>query len=156
MGLSTSGPIELFRLNSRRGLAIRGALRPYIEFIPDAWHREDESWRLRVGLYLAPQASDEHIDAAIIGFRTTPGNGVTELVTRQYPARTVYECGQQRGLGAGQPHFPAAAIDKGVAGQVELAVLDFYRRWDGFIALAPSRLRWLAEPTSGIAREQGR
>jgi hypothetical protein len=94
----------------------RGALRPYIEFIPDALHREYESWRLRVRLYLAPQASDEHIDAAIIGFRATPGNGVTELLTRQYPARTVYECGQQRGLGAGQPHFPAAAIDKGMAG----------------------------------------
>ena len=77
-GLSASGPVELFRVN---GFAIRGALRPYIEFIPDAWHREDESWRLRVRLYLAPQASDEHIDAAIIGFCATPGNGVTELVT---------------------------------------------------------------------------
>src|SRR5258706_15286626 len=71
------------------GWADRGALRPYIEFIPDALHREYESWRLRVRLYLAPQASDEHIDAAIIGFRATPGNGVTELLTRQCPARTV-------------------------------------------------------------------
>src|SRR5499433_2327935 len=133
----------MFRVNR---FAIRGALRPYIEFIPDALHREYESWRFRVRLYLAPQASDEHIDAAVIGFRATPRNGVTELVARQYPARTVYECGQQRGLGAGQPHFPAAAIDKGMAGQVELAVLDFYRRWDSFIALAPWRRRWLAEP----------
>src|SRR5215467_15506289 len=122
-----------------------GALRPYIEFIPDALHREYESWRFRVRLYLAPQASDEHIDAAVIGFRATPRNGVTELVARQYPARTVYECGQQRGLGAGQPHFPAAAIDKGMAGQVEFAVPDFYRRRDSFIALAPWRRRWLAE-----------
>src|SRR6516165_11520887 len=140
--LSASGPVELFRVN---GFAIRGALRPYIEFIPDAWHREDESWRLPVRLYLAPQASDEHVDAAVIGFRATPCNGVTELVTRQDPARTVYEGGQQRGLGAGQLHFPAAAVDKGIAGQVELAVLDFYRRWDSFIALAPWRCRW-AEP----------
>src|SRR5215831_11701958 len=100
-GLSASGPVELFRVN---GFAIRGALRPYIEFIPDALHREDESRRLRVRLYLAPQAGDEHIDAAVIGFRTTTRNGVTELVTRQDPARTVYEGGQQRGLGAGQPH----------------------------------------------------
>src|SRR5215813_11628496 len=144
-GLSAAGAVEPFRVNGRRGFAIRGALRPYIEFIPDALHREYESWRFRVRLYLAPQASDEHIDAAVIGFRATPGNGVTELVTRQYPARTVYECGQQRGLGAGQPHFPAAAIDKGMAGQVDLAVLDFYRRWDSFIALAPWRRRWLAE-----------
>src|SRR6516225_7360270 len=53
------------------------------------------------GLYLATQAGDEHVDAAVIGFRATPGNGVTEPVTRQYPARTVYEGGQQRGLGAG-------------------------------------------------------
>src|SRR6516162_8051741 len=136
--LSASGPVELFRVN---GFAIRGALRPYIEFIPDAWHREYESWRLRVRLYLTPQAGDEHVDAAVIGFRATPGNGVTEPVTRQDPARTVYEGGQQRGLGAGQPHFPAAAIDKGMAGQVELAVPDFYRRWDSFIALAPWQRR---------------
>src|SRR6516225_8087743 len=142
-GLSASGPVELCRVND---FAIRGALRPYIEFIPDALHREDESRRLRVRLYLAPQAGDEHIDAAVIGFRATTRNGVTELVTRQYPARTVYEGGQQRGLGAGQPHFPAAAIDKSMAGKVELAVLDFYRRWDSFIALAPWRRRWLAEP----------
>ena len=52
-------------------------------------HREYESWRFRVRLYLASHASDEHIDAAVIGFRATPRNGVTELVTRQYPARTV-------------------------------------------------------------------
>src|SRR6516165_2273256 len=147
--LSASGPVELFRVN---GFAIRGALRPYIEFIPDAWHREDESWRLRLRLYLAPQAGDEHVDAAVIGFRATPGNGVTELVTRQYPARTVYEGGQQRSLGAGQLHFPAAAVDKGMAGQVELAVRDFYRRWDSFIALAPWRRRWLAEPIEQLLR----
>src|SRR5215831_7103404 len=145
-GLSASGPVELFRVNGWRGFAIRAALRPYIEFISDAWHGEDESWRLRVWLYLASQAGDEHIDATIIGFRATPGNSVTELITRQYPARTVYECGQQRDLGAGQPHFPAAAIDKGMASQVELAVLDCYRRWESFIALAPWRRRWLAEP----------
>jgi hypothetical protein len=124
---------RLDRLNCSGSMAggaspFRGALRPYIEFISDAWHREDESWRLRVRLYLASQAGDEHIDATIIGFRATPGNSVTELITRQYLARTVYECGQQRDLGAGQPHFPAAAIDKGMAGQVELAVIDFYRR----------------------------
>src|SRR5215471_15154248 len=142
-GLSAAGPVEPFRVN---GFAIRGALRPYIEFIPDALHREYESWRFRVRLYLASHASDEHIDAAVIGFRATPRNGVTELVTRQYPARIVYECGQQRGLGASQPHFPAAAIDKGITGKVELAVLDFYRRQDNFIALAPWRRRWLAEP----------
>ena len=106
---------------------------------PTALHREYESWRFRVRLYLASQAGDEHIDATIIGLRATPGNSVTELTTRQYPARTVYQCGQQRGLGAGQPYFPTAAIDKGIAGQVELAVLDFYRRWDSFIALAPWR-----------------
>src|SRR5262249_53676363 len=115
-GLFASGLVERFRHNSWRGLAIRGALRPYVEFIPDAWHGEDESWRLLVGLYLTPQAGDEHIDAAVIGFRATPRNGITELVTRQPPARAVYEGGQQRGLGAGQPHFPAAAIDKGMAG----------------------------------------
>src|SRR5215469_6395859 len=74
-GLSAAGPVEPFRVN---GFAIRGALRPYVEFIPDALHREDESWRLRVRLYLAPQAGDEHIDAAVIGFRATPRNGVTE------------------------------------------------------------------------------
>src|ERR1700746_3026953 len=91
-GLSAAGPVELFRLNSRRGLAIRGALRPHVEFIPDAGHRDDESWRLRVGLHFAPQTGDDHIDAAVIGFRATPGDGETELVARQYPARTVYEC----------------------------------------------------------------
>src|SRR5262245_5138567 len=144
-GLSAAGPVDLFRVNGWRGFAIRGALRPYVEFISDAWHGEDESWRLRVRLYLAPQAGDEHVDAAVIGFRATPGNSVTELVTRQDPARTVYECSQQRDLGAGQPHFPAVAIEKGMAGQVEL-ILDFYRRWDSSIALAPWRRRGLAEP----------
>src|SRR5262249_60081374 len=97
---------------------------------------------------IAGQAGDEHTDVAVIGFRATPRNGVTELVTRQDPARTVYEGGQQRGLGAGQPHFPAAAMDKDMAGQVELAVLDFYRRRDSFIALAPWRRHWLAELTA--------
>src|SRR5215510_5722117 len=144
-GLSAAGPVDLFRVNGWRGFAIRGALRPYVEFISDAWHGEDESWRLRVRLYLTPQAGDEHVDAAVIGFRTTPGNGVTELVTRQDSARTVYEGGQKRGLGTGQSHFPAAAMDKRMAGQVELAVPDFYRRWDSFIALALWRRRWLAE-----------
>ena len=43
------------------------------------------------GSILRRRRRDEHIDAAVIGFRATPGNGVTELVTRQYPARTVYE-----------------------------------------------------------------
>src|SRR5215471_15525274 len=142
-GLSAYGPVELFGVN---GFAIRGALRPYVEFIPDAWHREDESRRLRVRLYLATQAGDEHIDAAVIGFCATSRNGITELVTRQDPARAVYEGGHQRRLGAGQPHFPAAAIDEGMAGQVELAVPDFYRHWDSFIALTPWRRRWLAEP----------
>jgi hypothetical protein len=52
-----------------------------VEFISDAWHGEDESWRLRVRLYLTPQAGDEHIDATIIGFRATPGNGLMELIT---------------------------------------------------------------------------
>src|SRR5262249_21650113 len=137
-GLSAAGPVEPFRVN---GFAIRDALRPYVEFIPDALHREDESRHLRVRLYLATQAGYEHVDAAVIGFRTTPGNGVTELVTRQDPARTLYEGGQQRSLGAGQPHFPAAAIDKGMADQVELAVLDFYRRRDTFIAVAPWQRR---------------
>src|SRR5262245_14816108 len=144
-GLSASGLVERFRLRSWRCLAIRGALRPYVEFISDARHGEDESWRLRVRLDLAPQAGDEHVDAAVIGFRATPGNGVTELVTRQDPARTVYEGGQQRGLGAGQPHFPAAAIDKGMAGQGEFPAPDFYRRRDSSLPLRPWRRRWLAE-----------
>src|SRR5262249_5400827 len=47
-------PLKPFRVNAWRGFAIRGALRPYVEFIPDALHREDESRRLRVRLYLAP------------------------------------------------------------------------------------------------------
>src|SRR5262245_18225956 len=144
-GLSASGLVERFRLKGWRCLVIRGALRSYVEFIPDAWHGEDESRRLRVRLDLTPQAGDELSDAAVLGVRAPPGNGVTELVTRQYPARTVYEGGQQRSLGAGQLHFPAAAIDKGMAGQVELAVADFYRGWDGLIARAPWRCRRLAE-----------
>src|SRR6516225_3243213 len=94
-GLSAAGPVDLFRVNGWRCLAIRRAWRSYVEFISDARHGADESWRLRVWLYLAPQAGDEHIDAAIIGFRATPRNGVTEVVARQYPARTVYEGGQQ-------------------------------------------------------------
>src|SRR5262245_35988280 len=144
-GLSASGLVERFRLKGWRCFVIRGALRPYVEFISDAWHGEDESRRVRVRLDLAPQAGDEHIAAAVIGFRPTAGDGATELVARQYPARTVYEGGEQRGLGAGQPYFPAAAIDKSMAGQVELAVLDFYRRWDGLIARAPWRHLWSAQ-----------
>jgi hypothetical protein len=61
----------------------------------------------------------------IVGFRTMPDNGTTQLVTRQHPARTAYECREQCGLAAGQLHFPAVSIDKGAAGEVELAVFDF-------------------------------
>src|SRR5262249_23753020 len=107
-------------------------LRPYGEFVPGAWHGEDESWRLRVRLYLTPEPSDKHINGAVIGFRATAGNGITELVARQYPARTVYECGQQRSLGAGQLHLPTVAIDKSMTGQVECAVSDFYGSWSSF------------------------
>src|SRR5262245_42014570 len=145
-GRSASGLVERFRSKGWRCLAIRAALRPYVAFIPDARHRADESRRLRVRLSPAPQAGDGHIDAAYLGFRAARGNGVTELGTRQDPSRTVYEGGQQRGLGAGQPHFPSAAMDNRMAGQVELAVPDLYRRRDSFIALAPGRRRWLAEP----------
>src|SRR5262245_20082318 len=74
-GLSASGLVERFRSRAGGGFAIRGALRPYVEFISDAWHGEGESGRPRVRLYLAPQAGDEHIDAAVIGFRATPRNG---------------------------------------------------------------------------------
>src|SRR5262249_14190897 len=88
---------------------------------------------------------DEHTEAGALGSPARPRNGVTELVAGESPARTVYEGGQQRGLGAGQPHFPAAAIDKSMAGQVELAVPDFYRRWDGLIARAPWRRLWSAQ-----------
>src|SRR5262249_61776385 len=69
------------------------ALRPYIEFIPDAWHREYELWRLWVRLYLATQAGAEHVDAPVLGVRTTPGNCRTEMVTRQDPARTRHQSG---------------------------------------------------------------
>ena len=96
--------------------AVLANLGPGSEFVPDAWHAEEELWCFRVGLYLAPQPGDEHVDAAIKGFRVMPNNSMTQLVTRQYSARAGYECGQQRGLGTGQPHFPAVAIDKGVAG----------------------------------------
>src|SRR5262249_25467683 len=72
-----------------------------------------------------------------------PDNGATQLVTRQYPARARYECAQQRGLGPGQPHFPAVAIDKGLVGQIELAVFDSQGRW-GTLVLAPRR--WSAKP----------
>jgi hypothetical protein len=56
----------LFKANGRQRPAIPGTLRLYSEFVPDAWHGEDERWRLRVRLYLAPQPGDEHIDVAII------------------------------------------------------------------------------------------
>src|SRR5262249_49758552 len=153
-GFSAVGSVDLFRLKGWRCLAIRGALRSYVELIADTRHGEDESWRLRVRLYLAPQAGDEHIDAAVIGFRAMPGDGVTQLVTRQYPARTVYEGCQQRGLGAGPLHFPAAAIDEGMASQVELAVPDFYWRRDSFIALAPWQRRWSAQEIEQLALVQ--
>src|SRR5262249_9200313 len=93
-GISKFGPIELFRVGRRQRLDILDTLRSYSEFVPTAWHGYQESWRLRVRLYLAPQASDKHIDAALIGFRATPGNGVTEVVTRQYTVRAVQEYGQ--------------------------------------------------------------
>src|SRR5262249_60656065 len=97
-GLSAAGPVDLFRANGWRGLAIRGALRPYVEFISDAWHGEDESWRLRVRLYLAPQAGGQQIHAAGIGVPPTPPHAATGPVPRPCPARTASEGGAQRGL----------------------------------------------------------
>src|SRR5262249_12631133 len=123
--LSACGPVELFRVGRRQRLAILDTLRLYSEFVADAWHGEDECWRLRVRLDFAPQPGDEYIDVAIIGFCAMPKDGMRELVTRQYAAGTVYECGQQPNLSAGQLRFPALAIDKGVAGQVKLAAPDF-------------------------------
>ena len=110
------GLCPLFRFEGRQRLASQSILWPYGEFVPDAWHADDELWCLRVRLYLAPQPGDEHVDAAIKGVHAMTHYSATQLVTRQYLARAGYECGQQRGLGAGQPHFPAVAIDKGVAG----------------------------------------
>ena len=104
-----------FEVSGRRRIDILASLRLYHKFISDARHGEDKSWRLRVGLYLAPQPRDEHVDVAIIGPRTTPNNRTTELVTRQHPTRTTYECDEQRDLGAGQLHFQAISIHKGMS-----------------------------------------
>src|SRR5262249_19859763 len=103
---------------------ILGSLRLYSEFVSDAWHAEDESWRFRVRLYLAPQPGDEHVDTAIIRPHAMPDDGTTQLVARQYLAGAGYECAQQRRLSAGQPHYPAVAIDKGLLGQAVLAGFD--------------------------------
>ena len=45
---------------------------PCGEFVPDAWHADDELWCFRVRLYLAPQPGDEHVDAAIKGSASCP------------------------------------------------------------------------------------
>src|SRR6516162_10012227 len=81
-GLSQAGPVELFQVNGRRRIAVLGSLRLYCKFIPNARHGEDESWRPRVRLQLAPQPGHKHVDAAIVGFSAAPGNGTTEPVTR--------------------------------------------------------------------------
>jgi hypothetical protein len=75
-----------------------------------------------------------------------PDNGTTQLVTRQGPARARYECAQERGLGAGQPHLSAVAIDKDLVDQVELAVIDSqnHGRWGTLVFLVPCR--WSAKP----------
>src|SRR5262245_3437487 len=105
-----------FQVTARRPRNIFDALRPSGEFVPKPWYCEDECGPLCVWLYLAPQPSDQHVDVAIIGLRATPHNGVTQLVPRQHMARTAYECGQQRALGARQLYCTAVAIDKGAAG----------------------------------------
>src|SRR6516165_913108 len=68
-GFSQAGPVEFFQVNGHRRIAILGSLRLYGKFIPDARHGEDESWCPRVGLELAPQPGDQHVDAAIVGLR---------------------------------------------------------------------------------------
>src|SRR5215472_17450334 len=104
----------MFQINGRQRFTIHDALRPRGEFVPEAWYSENESGRLRVRLYLAAQPGDEHVDVAIVEFRAMPDNGTTQLVARQHPATTAYECRQHCSLGAGQLYFPAVAIDKGV------------------------------------------
>jgi hypothetical protein len=59
--------------------SMAGGASPFAALCGRTSHGEDEPWRLRVRLYLAPQTSDEHIDAAVIWFRATSRNGVTEL-----------------------------------------------------------------------------
>jgi hypothetical protein len=119
-------------------------------------HADDELWCFRLRLYLTSQPRDEHVDAAIKGFRAMPDNGMTQLVTRQYSVWAGYERGQQRGLGAGQPHFPAVPIDKGVAGQVELAIFDSKncRRWGSLVDRFSWRCRRSAEPIKKLSLVQ--
>jgi hypothetical protein len=113
----------LFKINGRQRL-ILGTLRPYSEFVPGTWHADDKSGLLQIPFYFLPQPGNKHVNAAAIGLYLMPDNGLTQLIARQHPAGVAYECGKQGGLSAGQRHLPAAAIDKGEARKVELAVLD--------------------------------
>ena len=53
----------------RRGFADRDG-----ELLAAAGHRNDEARAFRVGLDLAPQSRDVHVDASVVGFSVPPGD----------------------------------------------------------------------------------
>src|SRR5215472_7115743 len=104
-------------------LAIPGSrlhgLRRAGEFIAQAGDREDQARRLRVSLDLAPQAADQHVDAAVEGRRLPPGNRVQQMVPAEHPARCAQEGQQQGKLRPPERHFPPLRVGQRVSGAIE-------------------------------------
>ena len=87
----------------RRGFADRDG-----ELVAAAGRRDDEARAFRVGLDLAAQAHDLHVDASVVGFSVSPGDKLEQLIARQCPSRALGESPQEAELGARERNLPAA------------------------------------------------
>ena len=80
------------------------------KFIAFAGHRHNETRRLRVGLDLAAQPADQHVDAAIEGIGPLPSERVEQIPAAQHPPGMTNELAQQRKFAVGEGNVAAIRI----------------------------------------------
>jgi hypothetical protein len=80
------------------------------KFIAFAGHGHDETRRLRVGLDLAAQPADQHVDAAIERIGPLPSQSVDQISAAQHPPGMTNELAQQRKFAAGEGNVAAIRV----------------------------------------------
>src|SRR4051794_32818053 len=83
------------RTTTLRQLLRSDRLHPRIEYIAQAPFRSDDLRFLRVQLYLAAEAQDQHVDAAVEDLRPIDSREIEKLVARQHPLGLLHEGGEQ-------------------------------------------------------------
>jgi len=88
----------------------RGRLHRRGEHVAAGAHRLDHGGVLRIGFDLAPDAADQHVDAALERAGVAALGEIEQAVARQHAARPFAEGAQQVELGAGHRHPRAGRI----------------------------------------------